>query len=150
MSWARTIFGWSRAATAQGFAVESFEVRRVAELLERQHLHGDDALHEDVFAEVDGPHAANADEFEEFVLAGDHEPLVASELELLGLEASDESGFDQAGRHFVDGGGHRAVEPEPVEFRIEAGVRDESALADTFQIFGNVRGHGHREREPIW
>src|SRR5205085_57409 len=54
-----------------GFAVEAFEVARVGELFDWQHFDGDQTLHENMFAEVDGPHAADAEEFEEAILAGD-------------------------------------------------------------------------------
>ena len=51
-----------------GLAVEPVQVRRVVELLDRQHLERDEPLHERVFAQVDRAHAAGADQFEQPVL----------------------------------------------------------------------------------
>ena len=78
-----------------GLAVEPVQVRLVLEFLHRQHLERHQPPHERVFAQVHGAHAAGADQLEQPVLGADREPLVAPELELLGLEEGELGVADQ-------------------------------------------------------
>ena len=127
-----------------GLAVEAFEAGGVFELLDGEHLEGDEPPHEGVFAQVDGAHAAGADEFEQPVLRPDGEPLVPAELELLGLEEGEQALADEQGGELVDARGQGAGGPVPVEQLVEPLVRDQPAAADQVEELGHVRGCRHR------
>src|SRR5262245_11111862 len=127
-------------------AVETFEGRAIPlELVERQHLQSDQPPHEDMLAQVNRPHAADAEDFQQFVLARNEKAPPFALQDLLRLESGEQPLADHAW-----GNGLRAVKGRAglvqgaLKGRQPLAV-NQFALADQVNEVSGTRWRRHRE-----
>ena len=126
-----------------GFPVEALQGGIIAGLGRRQHLDGDAAAHELVFAEVDRPHAAGAELFEHFVLA-DREASPLALQDLLGLELREDAVADEVAGHARGIAAHAAVGASFLQIIGQTPLVRDAALANEIEEFVRADRRSHR------
>jgi len=120
-----------------GFAVEAFERSGIFRERERQHLEGDPASHRQVFAQVNRPHAARAEPFEQAIFFGDNKSAPAATQQLLGLEPRQLTALDKSPGELRNGRARF--------FGCADGAHFQQSAADAeFEEFVNGYWRGHR------
>jgi hypothetical protein len=95
--------GMIEASDGSSFTIEASQGCGVFSLLNRENFECDLAAHLDVFAEINGAHAASAQSFEKTIFAVDQKPAPFPGDQLLGLEMGEDPLFDEGIREFFGG-----------------------------------------------